>query len=251
MKIEAIHRYPVKGLGHEQLSRVTLAANEAISSDRVFAIAHGSTRFDPEAPEYLGKTHFLMLMKNPRLAAVDLRYSEESGRLVVRTPDGRQFEGDPRHDQDKRKLEGLLDAFIGDESRGGPLRIVSAKDHRFFDTDANYLSLLNLASVAALGDALDVAVDPVRFRGNLHVSGLEPWAEANLVGAELASADVRFRVAKPITRCKATCVNPETAEYDLNIPRELTTRFGGNRMGLYLEVVKGGEISVGESIEPV
>lgn len=251
MKIEAISRYPVKGLGPDRLTSVALACNGTISGDRIFAIAHGSTQFDPEAPEFLGKSHFLMLMRNPRLAAIELRYSEDSGRLALRMPDGGEFDGDPRDEADRQALEALLDAFIGSESRGGSPRLVSAKDHRFFDTDANYLSLLNLASVEALGKALNVAVDPLRFRANLHVSGLEPWAEANLVGAELASGDVRFRVAERITRCKATCVNPDTAEYDLDIPNELTRRFGGNRMGLYLEVVESGEIGVGDSLEPL
>jgi hypothetical protein len=250
LKIEAIARYPVKGLGPEYLTRAALAANGTFSFDRVFAIAHGSTQFDSEEPEFLGKSHFLMLMKNPRLAAIELKYSGDSGRLVLRTPDGGQFDGDPGDSADRQALEALLDEFIGNESRGGPPRLVSAKGHRFFDMDANYVSLLNLASVEAVGKALNVAVDPLRFRANLQVSGLEPWAERDLVGAELASGDVRFRVAAPITRCKAICANPDTAEYDLDIPYELTRRFGGNRMGLYLEVVEGGEIGVGDSISP-
>ena len=40
-----------------------------------------------------------------------------------------------------------------------------------------------MASVAAVEDMVGAPVDPLRFRGNLHVTGLPAFAELDLVGA--------------------------------------------------------------------
>ncbi len=55
--VAEICRYPVKGLNAERLLH-----------DRRFALAHGATAFDPRAPEWHPKTHFLMLMRDAKLA---------------------------------------------------------------------------------------------------------------------------------------------------------------------------------------
>ncbi len=59
--VAQICRYPVKGLNAERLARVALSPGEGLPHDRRFALAHGSTVFDP-------KTHFLMLMRDEKLA---------------------------------------------------------------------------------------------------------------------------------------------------------------------------------------
>ena len=62
--ITEIYRYPVKGLSAEKLDRVTLTPGECLPHDRRFAIALGSTSFDPAHPEWLSKIHFIMLMRD-------------------------------------------------------------------------------------------------------------------------------------------------------------------------------------------
>jgi hypothetical protein len=61
-----IYRYPVKGLSAENMDRVVLTPGECLPHDRRFAIALGSTRFDPEHPGW-PKTHFIMLMRDEAL----------------------------------------------------------------------------------------------------------------------------------------------------------------------------------------
>jgi hypothetical protein len=51
-----------------------------------------------------------------------------------------------------------------------------------------------------------------------------------------------------IVRCAATAVNPSTAERDLNIPAILQKAFGHAHMGVYAEVIEGGEIARGDSL---
>ena len=56
---------------------------ECLPHDRRFAIALGSTRFDPEHPEWLPKTDFIMLMRDEKLAQSQTHFDVESGVLAV------------------------------------------------------------------------------------------------------------------------------------------------------------------------
>jgi hypothetical protein len=47
-----------------------------------------------------------------------------------------------------------------------------------------YVSLVNLASVSMLGKVMDVAVDPMRFRANFYLSGVDEWKERDWLGRE-------------------------------------------------------------------
>lgn len=249
MKIERLVRYPVKGLSPEYLECVDVETGGSIPYDRVFAIAHGETEFDTASPAYLRKQHFLMLMKNPRLAAMRTRFLGESGQLSVTLPDGRAFDGSLRDASDCLRFEALLADYVGEESRGGPPRVVSADGHRFFDMPDPLLSLINLESVAELGRTLGTELDPIRFRGNIYVSGLGAWEEKALVGSTIECGGLQFRVVQEISRCKATCVNPATAEVDVNVPFELRRYYDTHDMGLYLAVVRGGRLWAGQDLQ--
>src|SRR5438876_7690097 len=86
--LSAIYRYPVKGLSPEALRSVALTPGQCLPQDRRFAIALPATRFDPERPEWLAKTHFAMLMRDETLARLHTRLDDERGELAVER-DGR------------------------------------------------------------------------------------------------------------------------------------------------------------------
>src|SRR5580704_10637275 len=88
-KIQAIYRYPVKGLSPETLRRATLAAGATLPGDRSFAIENGPTDFDPAQPRYQPKTRYLMLMRNERLAALRTRFDAGTRTLEI-VHDGRE-----------------------------------------------------------------------------------------------------------------------------------------------------------------
>jgi uncharacterized protein YcbX len=85
--ITNLYRYPIKGLSPEALPHVSLQAGKEITLDRHFALAHGTTEFNPDAPQHLHKTHFLMLMKNERLAALHTDYNHNTGLLQIKKAD--------------------------------------------------------------------------------------------------------------------------------------------------------------------
>src|ERR1043165_10103191 len=81
--IAAIYRYPVKGLSPEPLGRVALTPGRCLPQDRRFAIALPSTRFDPERPEWLSKTHFVMLMRDEQLSELTTRFDADADLLTI------------------------------------------------------------------------------------------------------------------------------------------------------------------------
>ena len=85
-QIRSIYRYPIKGLSPEPLPRVKLAPRQTIPGDRLYAIENGPSGFNPDAPAYLPKTQFLMLMRNERLAALHTAFDDDTHTLTVDLP---------------------------------------------------------------------------------------------------------------------------------------------------------------------
>ena len=65
------------------------------------------------------------------------------------------------------------------------------------------------------------------------------------------SGGARLRVTRRIPRCKATEVNPITADRDADPVEELRAAFGHVDLGVYAEVLEGGRIAMGDAIELV
>jgi len=248
-----IYRYPVKGLSAEPLDRVALAPGQCLPQDRRFAIALGTTAFDPAHPQWLSKTHFIMLMRDEKLARLQTRFDADSGVLSVEENGRMVLEARLTDPEGCRRTAAFFDRFL-DGAVAGPLRIVEAPGHAFADarpkpnagTD-KYVSLINLASIRALEAAIGAAVDPLRFRANVYFDGVPAWREQEWMGSEIAAGSARLRVISPITRCAATQVNLATATRDLDIVGTLMRAFGHNIMGIYAEVIDGGDLAVGDT----
>ena len=87
-----------------------------------------------------------------------------------------------------------------------------------------------------LENAVGVPVDPLRFRGNVYVSGWPAWHEFDLLGKTIAVGPARLKVTKRIVRCAATNVEPRTGIRDLQIPKTLMQTFGHMDCGIYAQV---------------
>lgn len=247
-KIQAIYRYPVKGLSPEGLARTSLAAGQAIAGDRIYAIGQGALAFDPVAPTHLSKTNFLMVMRNHRLAALRTRYDEASHVLSV-SIDGRESaNGDLRTTEGCAAIEAFFARYCAGEVRG-PLKVMHAPGHNFSDEARKFVSIMNLASVAAIENAFGASVNALRFRGNIYVEGWPAWGEFDLVGREIGiGPSARIKIVKCIERCAATNVDPETGISDRTIPTSMIRTFGHMNCGVYGEVIEGGEIAVADAV---
>lgn len=243
-----IRRYAVKGLNGESLQDAALTPGAGIPHDRRFALAHASSGFDRSDPRWLPKQHFLTLLRDERLAMLDVGFEPESGILTIRR-DGRQVaRGDITQPLGRMLVEQFLDAFLPSGPRGNP-HIVEAPGAMLTDTPDAFVSIINLASVRDIERVARAPVDPRRFRGNLHIDGLPAWAEAGWVGERIRIGDVRLEIVESIGRCAATEVNPDTAERDLHLLKILQQGFAHTICGVYTRVVEGGTIRRGDPVE--
>ncbi len=131
--------------------------------------------------------------------------------------------------------------------RGAP-KVVRAEDHHFADSSEPYLHIVNLATVRAIEREVGRPVDPLRFRPNVIIDDVEPWAEATWVGREVTLGPVRLAVRERTDRCAATNVDPATGVRDMDIPALLMRRWRHVAVGIYAEVVAGGDLAVGDAV---
>lgn len=249
-QIQAMYRYPVKGLTPQKLERTALAAGATLPADRLYAVENGPSGFDPAAPKYFQKERFLMLMRNERLATLRTDYDEASHTLTIMTEGHVSARGDLRTVEGRLVIEAFFRRFMPDELRGPP-KVLYGENHSFSDVSKKVLSIINLASVAAVESSVGAAVNPLRFRGNLYMAGWPAWHEFDLLGKELSAGSARLKVVKRIVRCAATNVDPDTGIRDLTLPRSLMQSFGHTDCGVYAEVVAGGDIATGDTLTSV
>lgn len=252
--VAKLYRYPIKGLSAEALDRVSLSPGRCLPEDRRFAIALGTTEFDPERPRWLSKNHFIMLMRDETLAQLQTSFDTETGLLTISQNDQTVLRESLTTPDGARRIADYYKDFLGDPTKG-ELRVVEAPGHAFADarpkpnaSTGQYVSLINLASIRDLDAKIGTTVAPIRFRANIYFDGLPAWDEQGWMEREITVGGARLRVISPITRCAATEVNPTTAERDIPMVAELMRHFGHNIMGIYAEVIAAGKIAIGDNL---
>jgi hypothetical protein len=254
--ITSLYRYPVKGLSAETLQRVALDVGQCLPHDRRFAVALGSTEFDAAQPQWLSKTHFIMLMRDESLARLATRFDPRTAMLTIAEAERVLLQAPLTETDGQRAIAAFFDAFLGD-AVPGPLHVLEAPGHAFADarpkpnaTTDKYVSLINLASIRDLEGKIGREVDPLRFRANVYFDGVPAWTEQDWVKPErlIDVAGTKLRVIAAITRCAATEVNPATAERDIKMVAELMRHYDHNLMGIYAEVVGEGTIAIGDTL---
>ena len=247
MRIEYLYRYPVKGLSAEALEAAEVAAGGAIPWDRAFALAQGDSGFDPARPEWLPKYHFMCQMKNAAIAGLRTLFDPRTGRMQIAAPDGRAVEADALTGAGRAEIERFLSAYLGPDARGTP-RFHHVPGFVFGDQRRPVISLIGLASLRDFEARQGAHRHRRRFRANIWFSGAAPWAELDWVGRTLQMGGAVLRVTKPIARCKATEVNPVSAERDADPVAELQALYGHGNLGIHAEVIEGGRFAVGDGI---
>ena len=123
-----------------------------------------------------------------------------------------------------------------------------------FANESQYL-MVNAASVDALNDAVNRVprFPPSRFRPNVVLSGLEPYAEdAWEAGTVLRLGEAEFTSSGGCTRCRMVCIDQETGESSaepLMTLHKTRKREGRIQFGVHLSTSSVGAcIAVGDSI---
>lgn len=247
MHLASLYRYPVKGMTPEPLQGAVLVPGETLAFDRAWAIENGPGRFDPSTPRHLPKINFLMLMRDERLATLRSTFDDATETLTI-LRDGKQVaRGQLTTALGRQLIEQFIAAYMKAELRGPP-KIVHAPGHSFSDVADKCVHIVNLASVRELERTLSRPVDPLRFRANLYLEGVEPWAEFAWMDRQIEVGDARLAVFKRTKRCDATNVDPARGVRDTAIPAHLQRTWGHQDFGVYARVMGGAEIRVGAPV---
>ena len=116
----------------------------------------------------------------------------------------------------------------------------------FWDYPDSQLSIMNMATLRECSTVLGQPLNMDRFRGNLIVDGLPPWAEFGLAGWHYLVGEAEIEFTRPVRRCAATQVNPETGERDIPVNTLLADTFEHGYFGIYARVCKTGTIRRGD-----
>lgn len=237
-RLAAISRHPIKSHGRERLDRVVLRAGEALPFDRHWAVAHEAARLEPG---WNPCVNFARGAKAPALMAVAAALDEPTGRITLTAPGKPDLTFRPDVAAD---LPGFLAWVRGlnPPDRAQPVRIVAA-GVGMTDTDYPSVSILNLASNAALGSGMGITLEPERWRANLWLDGPDPFAERAWIGRQVRIGEAVLEVTEHIVRCRATMANPATGVIDADTLTALNAGHGHQEMGLYAKVVTGGAIA--------
>ena len=136
------------------------------------------------------------------------------------------------------------------EKFGSPVELMKLK-HGIFD-DAS-LSVINLATIAAIGREVGDDLDTRRFRANVVVSSdtKEPFLEDGWVGGRLVFGDTEtgptINIAMRDLRCVMINLDPDTAQQDPRVMKA-AVRLNANNAGVYATVARTGQISVGQAV---
>ncbi len=247
-RVAGLWRHPLKSHGREALTSVLLHSGGTLPWDRRWAVIHEASHVDAGNPAWAPCANFATGARNPALMAITARLDAEGRSLALSHPDRPQISFRPDERSDVWRFLDWLEPLI-DPAQPRPAGIVRLPGRGMTDTEYASVSILSLSSLAALSEAAGTALSPARFRGNIWLDGLPPWAEFGLTGREIAIGSARLRVVEPIRRCRATTANPETGAVDLDTLALLESGWGHRDFGIYAEVVAGGEIALGDPMQ--
>lgn len=133
---------------------------------------------------------------------------------------------------------------------GSQLELMKLK-HGIFD-DAS-VSVINLATISAIGREAGQTLDTRRFRANVVIASEapEPFLEDGWIGGRLVFGSGEtgpvVNVSQRDLRCVMINLDPETAQPDPRIMKA-AVRLNDNNAGAYGTVARTGQISVGQSV---
>ena len=245
--ISALFRHPIKGFTPEKVKLAELSEGKAFPGDRLFALEDGPCGFDPANPGFIPKQRFAVLAKIAEVARARTRFDDATGLFHASAEGHQPYVGQLSEPDGRAAFAEWMTELLG-EAAQGPLRLIDGVGHRFLDHPSGHVSVINLASVRALGERLGKSLDPLRFRANLYVEGWPAWAENDWTSRRIDLGAVQTEVFKPIIRCAAPGVDPTSAIRDLDIPAELFRLYGHTLCGVYVQVKQGGVVREGDSV---
>lgn len=241
--VTSIWRHPIKSHGRERLDNVTLNAGQTMPWDRVWAVAHEASKAD--GTEWVPCANFSRVSKAPALMAVSAALDEASEMLTLSHPDRPDLQFSPDRD-----VAAFLDWVrpLMPENRAASARIIRVPGRGMTDSDFPSVTLCNLASHREVEQRLGHPLSIDRWRGNIWFDGVPAWKEFDWMGCHVQIGEAVFHMRERTDRCVATTANPETGVRDVDTLAALK-HWGHVDFSVRAEVIEGGKISIGDSVQ--
>jgi uncharacterized protein YcbX len=254
-RIESLCRYPVKSMRGEVLDQAFLGFS-GVYGDRLYAFH--SAKAPKGFPYHTAREQEELLLFTPRFrdgdaASRPINLAEADSMapgitpvfasvaalaVDVTTPDGAVFAVDD---------PGLIAEL--QRRLGESIEVTLVVSQRPL-TDCRPISLFSLQTLAGLAEETGQEIDKRRFRANLYANfdGFAPFAEKELLGTRVKIGDkVELMLLGNDPRCKMITLNPDTADANPAILRQVTTAHDGTA-GLYAAVLVEGIVRPGDPI---
>lgn len=241
--LKSLYHYPLKSFSSAPLSEVIVSPHQRFAHDRQFAIAREMGDITTPSTTWYPKKTFFTLAKNPKLAQLTVTYDFDKPEITFHRHGRKVLSFDPFSIIGATMVEQFLAAFLADGTEILRPRFIIADDKiQFSDIPRQDISLINLNSIRDAERLSQAPIDPLRFRGNLYIDGLPAWSELDMIGKIIQIGSVQLRITEATGRCRATEVNLETAQRDINIPQLLRKGYNHTYMGVYAEILSGGTL---------
>ena len=231
--IREIVRYPIKSMSGVPTSSAFLGWH-GLQGDRRFAFRR---LYDNSGFPWLTASRLPELLLYAPLGLDE--NAEEPTPSHVRTPEGVTL-----------PLESAELQQSVAEKFGSAVELMKFK-HGIFD-DAS-VSVINLATISAIGREAGSEMDTRRFRANILIESdtSEPFLEDTWIGGRLVFGDNKDGPIVSMTlrdlRCVMINLDPDTAQQDQRVMKA-AVRLNDNNAGAYGTVVRTGQISVGQPV---
>jgi uncharacterized protein len=231
--VHEVVRYPVKSMAGVSTNSAFLGWH-GLQGDRRFAFRRVN---DNSGFPWLSASRLRELLLYQPLGFVE--DAKEPAPTHVRTPEGMEF-----------ALESAELRNDVAEKFGQAVELMKLK-HGIFDEAT--VSVINLATISAIGREAERVLDTRRFRPNIVIQteASEPFLEDAWIGGRLVFGSEDDGPMVNITmrdeRCVMINLDPETAESDPHIMKTVV-RLNDNCAGVYGTVVHTGEICVGQAV---
>ena len=257
ISISSINYCPVKSVSFQTIKSCEIRKNIGIVGDRIFAFSKGldfnqAQLFEKKLEERRGKWNKILTLKNtPSLNKYNFALNDDKLTLTQNKNEILTI-----NSNETKEFELITNKILELENTiQKPLFLMKNKDTPFFDTSisnktvlTHSISFINNKSIEDFEKKTNHRIEPQRFRGNIHVDGMEAWEERNWIGKIIEINNISFKVEKNIPRCVAINLKPNTEDNSLDLLKSLKKTYNHFDMGVYLTALDNGQLNIGNNV---
>ncbi len=242
-RINAIWRFPVKGLDGQILEHCDILANACLPGDREYAITTGHEKSNRKLAEgWMNKRHFIQLCNTKAVAGWQLLPDDTHNTLIL-LHKGTEIMRAPA-----TAATPLMKALYREQPElfSGQPRLCRLSENAYTDTPAPWITIGGTASLNDFGTLTGTPPDNRRFRLNLILKTKTPFIEHTWAGRILKIGAVELEIIEPVGRCAAISVDPDTKRRDADLLAMMRLNYDHTNLGMFARISESGTIRCGD-----